>query len=601
MIGTLDQRRGYLMSENQEVYTYRSGEKVFLKKQPDQFVVQALPDELEEKIGISDAKQVSSAASRVTVSTNDLEPLMSKSRTIAPTHHAYYIGNTESEFLITDRVFVTFNKPLSSQEVAAVAGKYGLFILKVYSDLDYLLQLTDQTGMNPVKLIVKLTEDEPQVKIADHVLTHRMNKYQIDLPTDESYANQWHLHTRLQDSEFDPRSSTRCEEAWELLGNYGSPDVVVGLTDDGCKMNHLDFNSEEKFAGWGYFENSRLVTHLDIDADPEKMYEPYNNHGTSCAGVIAAEVDSELTVGSAPECRLLPIKWESDGPYLFIEDDTLSDVLTYIADKVDVLSNSWGLSPVKMWPFRITQQIAELARSGGRRGLGIVFLWAAGNENCPIQHTATVNVPYTNGWRQGFRPNDPPVWQGVRTSLEFQHNLIEVEGVLHVAALASTAQRSHYSNYGTGISICAPSSNSHEYGRIVPLAGQKLGITTTTGPSRNDQRSVITNHFGGTSSATPLVAGITALTISANPNLTALEVISILKRTASRDLNFEGYPKTPPAVYDVDTSWDVSPIAPFDKGDFINIDDSDGTWSPWFGFGRIDAAVAVAEALKLNS
>jgi hypothetical protein len=75
-------------------------------------------------------------------------------------------------------------------------------------------------------------------------------------------------------------------------------------------------------------------------------------------------------------------------------------------------------------------------------------------------------------------------------------------------------------------------------------------------------------------------------------------VVKILKQTASKDLNFEGYPKTPPANFDPDTSWDVSPIAPFDKGEFINNGDAEGTWSPWFGHGRVHAEAAVAEALK---
>ena len=63
----------------------------------------------------------------------------------------------------------------------------------------------------------------------------------------------------------------------------------------------------------------------------------------------------------------------------------------------------------------------------------------------------------------------------------------------------------------------------------------------------------------------------------------------------------EGYPRTPPASYDKDPSWDVSPIAPFDKGDFIDTGDPDGTWSPWFGHGRVDARAAVEEALRLRS
>lgn len=582
------------MSENQEVYTYRAGEKIILRKNPDQFVVRALPDELEKTMGITDAKQVSAFSSRVTTRQKDLETLMSRARNIAPTHHAYYIGDTNQEFLITDRIFVTFREPISTEDVGAFAGRYGLFLLKAYSQRDYLFQLTDHTGMNPVKLVIKLTEQEPLVEIAEHSLSNRMSKYQIEPPLhDSSYLLQWHLHTRSRDPEFDSRASTRCEEAWELLDNFGSSDVVIGITDDGCMLNHPDFDSQDKFAGWGYFEGSDLITNQDIGANQRNMYEQGNNHGTSCAGVSAAEVDAKLTVGGAPGCRLLPIKWPSDGEFLMIDDDALWDVLNYVANKVDVLSNSWGRSPIRNWPLHIINKITELAQNGGRRGKGIVFLWAAGNENCPIQHNASIEVPYTNGWKIRRRPL-PPIWDKVDRTDKFEHNLVGVPGVMYVAALSSTAQRSHYSNYGTGISICAPSSNSHTYWRM-PLKGERLGVTTTTGSSEG-----VTNIFGGTSSATPLVAGIAALTISANPDLTAFEVISILKSTASKDLNFEGYPRTPPANFNLDTSWDVSPIAPFNKGDFKDIGDSDGTWSPWFGHGRVDALEAVKEALRLK-
>lgn len=578
------------MSNSQEDYTYRAGQKINLVKRPDQFIVRALPDRLEE-FGITDTEQVSSTSSRVTTRVVDLEPLMSQARHLAPTHHTYQVAETGEDFLITDRIFVTFHKPLTTDQVDAFAGRYGLMQRQAYSDRDYLFQLTDHTGMNPVKLVVKLTEEEPLVEMADHDLNYLAKTYELGLPTDFHYRQQWHLHTRLNHAHFDHRASSGCEAAWQLLGSFGSPDVVVGVTDDGCRLDHSDFNSSGKFAGWGYFIGGRLVKNIDIDADPTQMYQVGANHGTSCAGIIAAELDALLTVGAAPGCKLFPIKWESSGPSLFISDSKLRTTLDYVADKVDILSNSWGSVPQSLWSPVVTRRIAELAQNGGRRGRGIVFLWAAGNENCPIQHTASVDVPYTNGWTR--RPDGSWIWVGVNTSRHFQNNLVGIPGVMHIAALASTGQRSHYSNYGTGIGVCAPTSNSHMYHR---LTVQGLGITTTTGSS-----SLTTSSFGGTSSATPLVAGIAALTISANPELTALEVISILKQTASKNLNLENYPRTPSANFDPDPTWDVSPIAPFNQGDFTDIGDPDGTWSPWFGHGRVDALRAVAEAQRVLS
>ena len=576
------------MNGSKKNYTYRCGEKVELEKSSDQMIVRALPESLDDSAIVA-SEQVSSASTRINTTDSELETLMDRSRSIAPTHHAYYETETGSEFLITDRIFVTFKEALADEKVDEFAGRYGLIKKQGYSDKDYLFQLTIHTGINPVKLVVELMENEPLVEIAEHDLNQRMTTYAVPVPVDPEYSNQWHLHTDFNDPDYDTRSCSLCEDAWNLLDNYGNEEVVIAVTDDGCKLDHFDFDSPEKFAGWSYFRGRRLITASDVDADPGQMYKVDANHGTSCCGVIAGETDSLLTVGAAAGCQLLPVQWESSGSSLFISDSKLLSALDYIADKADVMSNSWGSTPTSMWALPVINRINLLAQTGGRRGKGIVFLWAAGNENCLINYTADEDVPHTHGWE--WQPDGTPTWVGVRTSKVFQNNLANLPGVMHVAALASTAKRSHYSNYGSGISLCAPSSNSGTYYYRMTVRG--LGITTATG-----EPGGVTHSFGGTSSATPLVAGIAALTISANQNLSALEVISILKQTAFKNLSPEGYPRTLPTSYDPDPSWDVSPIAPFDSGEFIDNGDAEGSWSPWFGHGRVDALAAVAEALS---
>jgi subtilisin-like proprotein convertase family protein/subtilisin family serine protease len=566
-------------------YTYRNGEKIELGKKPDQFVVRALPDALAAR-GMAGAERVSSRSSRVVAAPGALEAEMARSRAIAPTHHAYTVAESGADFLITDRIFVSFKPAAGPDDIAGLAGRYALRHLTSYSPTDHLFQLTDATGMNPVKLVVKLVEDEPLVQSAENDLNYVAAKAAFALPTDAHYARQWHLHA-VADPAVDDRAHARCEQAWQLLQGFGSRDVVVGVTDDGCRLDHGDFDSPGKFAGWGYFEGTRLVRNHDIDALPARMYQNGANHGTSCAGVIAGEVDAALTVGAAPGCRLLPIKWESQGASLLLNDSKLMTALEFMADKVDIVSNSWGIVPTNLFATPVVNRIRALAQTGGRRGRGILFLWAMGNENCPIQHDAAQDVPYTGGW--GRLPNGTVGWVGVETTRRFRNNLAGVPGVLHVAALASTAQRSHYSNYGTGVALCAPTSNSHAYWRLT-LPG--LGVTTATGAATR-----VTHEFGGTSSATPLVAGVAALAVSANANLSALQLASLLRRTASRNLSLAGWPRTTPASFDPDPSWDVSPVAPFDRGDFQDIGHPDGSWSPWFGHGRVDAMAAVSAAL----
>lgn len=576
------------MTTSQKVYTYRCGKKIELHKSADKMVVRALPDGLTDK-AIVDAKQVSSASTRVTTSSTELESAMSRSRKLAVTHHAYYDKLTGTEFLITDRIVVVFKSAPSADQLDQFTGQYGLVQKAVYSDREYLFQLTTHTGMNPVKLVVKLTEEESLVEAADHDLNQRFQKYRFSVPQDPEYMRQWHLHTHYTAPDYDPRASVNCEDAWRLLDHFGSSEVVVAVTDDGCKMDHVDLNSPGKFADWGYFRGERLITSADVGADPQEMYISGADHGTACAGVIAGEVDAKLTVGAAPGCRLLPVQWESSGPSLYISDSKLLTALDFVADKVDIMSNSWGASPSFNFLSTVINRIRRLAVDGGRRGKGILFLWAAGNENCLINYRAEVDVPFTHGWL--VYGDGSAAWIGPDTARLFERNFADIPGVMNIAALSSTAQRSHYSNYGPGIALCAPSSNMHAYYRMT-LPG--LAITTTTG-----EPGGVTREFGGTSSATPLAAGVAALVVSANADLSGHKIISILKQTASKDLNFERYSPTPPAVYNEDTSWDVSPIPPFDTGDFTDIGDDDGTWSPWFGFGRVDAKAAVTEALKL--
>eukprot|EP00168_Porphyra_purpurea_P017212 TRINITY_DN5854_c0_g1_i1.p1 TRINITY_DN5854_c0_g1~~TRINITY_DN5854_c0_g1_i1.p1 ORF type:complete len:705 (-),score=55.89 TRINITY_DN5854_c0_g1_i1:93-2207(-) len=342
-------------------------------------------------------------------------------------------------------------------------------------------------------------------------------------------------------------------------------------------------------------------------SSPARVVAPTQGRCTRQVPIMAlralASLQPRLT---APHCggsswlqnlaRKVGVKW----PKLFVSESKLLQVLNYIANKVDVMNNSWGGGPQSKWSLNVTNKLEELAKTGGRRpGKGILFLWAAGNSNSVLasSHTTAQEVPYTGGWVEVARRDWR--WEGVRTTRFFRNDLVGIPGVLHIAALSSTAQRSHYSNYGPGIALTAPSSNSHAYHRVT-VAG--LGVVTATGGG-------ITDSFGGTSSATPLVAGIAALVISANPELSALQVAEILKDTCDVNLDLTGYQKTKgknlPIVNSstltgsnpFDVSWDVSPV--FD-GAFQQREDG-RLWSHWFGYGKANALSAVQAAMADSS
>lgn len=118
---------------------------------------------------------------------------------------------------------------------------------------------------------------------------------------------------------------------------------------------------------------------------------------------------------------------------------------------------------------------------------------------------------------------------------------------------------------GIGYMFSGPLVNAYANGNVV-----------LTGPANHN------NNFGGTSSATPLCAGVAALVLSANPALTYIEARQILRDTAvkfdlantdpvGRWLDANGNPST------------TSGLPPVKSG--------------WYGYGRVDAAAAVQTAL----
>jgi subtilisin family serine protease len=145
-----------------------------------------------------------------------------------------------------------------------------------------------------------------------------------------------------------------------------------------------------------------------------------------------------------------------------------------------------------------------------------------------------------------------------------------------IAVGASTykEKRASYSNHGNTLSIMAPSGIVIE----LPFRKPRRGMIFTTDlsyPHRGfnigstvagGTEGVYYNKFTGTSSATPFAAGVAALMLSANPKLSGQEVRSLLQETADK-------------------------IGP--KGGY----NAKGH-SREYGFGRLNAARAVSEAMK---
>ena len=340
--------------------------------------------------------------------------------------------------------------------------------------------------------------------------------------------------------------------------------MVVCVMDDGFDLSHPDFSGNNKIADR---MNVTLIAgnRLQFGSDVQPRAGDY--HGTPCAGVAVAEANGVGTVGVAPGCSLLPVRFP-----LSLTDVQLATLFKHLSSKVDVISCSWTLPPMhaNVNSF-LMNTISDLARTGGRRGKGIVFCMAAGNDNCPVKDTG-------HGYYEYVRGNNPP--QRFSYSGPTDLGITAHPDVITVAASTSQKTKSAYSNYGESISVCAPSNNFHHLQSFgFPVPG--LGILTTDnegfGPGSDmTPNSRYTPGFGGTSSATPTVAGVCALVISHNPLLSALEVKDIIQDTADKDLV-------------------ISTAVPNNHpGNFVN------GHSRWFGHGKINAHRAVSAALPVS-
>ena len=225
--------------------------------------------------------------------------------------------------------------------------------------------------------------------------------------------------------------------------------------------------------------------------------------------------------GIAWGCRILAVKIFHGGN--LAQDERVADAIRYAARRADILSCSWssGRSP----DIELALEDAGRFGPGGR---GAAVFCAAGNEeHAPV----------------GYPASDP--------------------NAIAVGASTDAGELAWYSNVGPEIDFVAP-SNGGVQGIFTtdvsyPGRGYNLGRA-----DRGGKDGLHTNDFGGTSSATPLAAGVGALMLSVNPKLEREELRGILRATS--DKIGSGY-------------------------------DANGH-SQEFGHGRINAALAVGAAAR---
>lgn len=429
--------------------------------------------------------------------------------------HMYTLDDTPGGGVIpTGTMTIQFKPDVSTIEREKILAEFGLEVLE---DLDFLphgytVRLTEASKENPIKIAAKL-QQRKEIETAEPDLSFQISFKHV--PTDTLYREQWHLKNRGDKTGLSEGADVKAEEAWDYT--TGAREITVCVMDDGFDLGHPDFDAPGKIVAPRDFGQA--------DFDPNPVFED-DNHGTACAGIAVAEQNGVGVVGLAPGCSFMPVRTSG-----WLSDQNIVDLFQYAIDNhADVISCSWSAAA---WNFPLSSKvhgiIHKAATQGRASGKGCVILFAAGNEDRPLDGEKDGQISH-----QGFALHPD---------------------VIALGASNSRNERSSYSNYGSELTLCAPSSGYP--GRGVVTTDRR----GTNGYSSGDY----TYGFGGTSSSTPLAAGLAALIVSVNPDLTSAEVKSIMMETA-------------------------------DKIDQENGQYVDGH-SPLYGHGRISAHEAVALAV----
>ena len=336
---------------------------------------------------------------------------------------------------------------------------------------------------------------------------------------DPLYVDQWHLKNTGQ---MGGRAGEDINVETVSLTRKGS-NIRIAVVDDGMDVAHEDLSANVVAGSHNYLTNG---------TDPTG-----GEHGTNVAGIIAARDNTVGVLGVAPRASLVA--------YNLLQASGASndaDAMTRGSPNIHISNNSWGPpdsngtldAPVNSWYTAINTGL-----SSGRGGRGTIYTWAAGN-----------GAPVDNSNYDG---------------------MANYRGVIAVAAVNDQGEKTSYSEEGANLLISAPGGGSCNTNTHAITTTDGTGNTgynlTSTGAADYANRNY-TRCMNGTSAATPMVAGVVALMLEANPTLGWRDVRLILAESARKN-------------HPTDVGWSLSSsTSPF-------------SFNHKYGFGVVNAVAAV--------
>jgi len=379
---------------------------------------------------------------------------------------------------------------------ALVRLKENIDINKVYKDLgikDFnllskdlnLLELkTSIYNIDKIKKsnLVKYIDLEQKMSLLPFKVSNVDKGFQ---PNDIFFGLQWNL------------KAINVDKAWNIT--KGSHDIIVAVIDSGVDPNHPDLkdNLLPLIDVWGESGETDIYTSGSLKVNYGAR--DGNGHGTHICGIIGAHINNVAGIAGIAKVKILPIKSTNHIGETSASIITKS-ILKAIENKANIINISIGGE--KQEGTQALLDAVNLALSKN-----IVFVSATGNESS----------------RSSGRVKDITVPAAY-------------PGVIAVGASLKSGRVANYSNGGKEIDVLAPGGESSS-------RDLKIYSTWPTYTTYEGYRTGVRGPYAalsGTSMASPHVAGISALLLANEPNLTYEQVrLRILSTT--KDTEATGY------------------------------------------------------------
>ena len=413
----------------------------------------------------------------------------------------------------TDEVIVKFKSNVSGFAIQNLNRLYNTKIIEQINSFEntYLISLNPNSIDNVFEVsgkysITQFVEfAQPNFIRVGMLLAEEFETVPPYVPNDTMIPNMWHIRNtgnNIPDSVLGtPGCDMNMIKAWDIT--TGNPNVLIAIVDTGIDTNHTDLRDNLC---------DRTLWYDAYDNDQKPYDEHY--HGTGVSGTaLAVGNNIQGTAGVAFNCRVMPVRVFGPFPAAATTDLILGKGLNWAWTRGAAIINcSWGGGIPT--PF-ITHAIQN-AVNYGRNNMGTIVFGGAGNDDTDI-------VIY---------PASMP-------------EVIGVGGLSPCNERKSPTSCDTKGGHGTDWGAC--------YGNNLSLVAPTTYIYTTT----------LFGGWGlgsGTSVASPLAAGVGALMLSKNINLSGDSVRMIIERTAKKVGNYS-----------------------------YNVMKENGLWNYEMGYGRIDA------------